>query len=164
MPTAPLQRSKTLPTRPLVDHRWRPVLLKDRILVVEQYLALQTSGQVTCNTLLWPLLSWMGGQTSSIWSINWLYQAPAPICFVPTIFFNLHCQQAFNPYFLDVRRWWLRITGVGRMIIWPWLNYMVISNVYWKPEIVKDSKTWYTGSVLPFQWRWTGFPLGTFPT
>ena len=39
-------------TKPLVGRRQRPVMLKDSLLVVEQYLDQQLSSQVTCNTQL----------------------------------------------------------------------------------------------------------------
>ena len=40
-------KSKTSPMRLPVDRGWQPVMLKYRILMVEQYLAWQLSGQVT---------------------------------------------------------------------------------------------------------------------
>ena len=44
------------PTRPPVGHWGQPVMLKDRALVVKQYMARQPGGQLTCSTPLWPLL------------------------------------------------------------------------------------------------------------
>ena len=45
---------KTLPMRPPFSHEWQPMMLKDRILVVEQSFTRQSSGQVICNIPLWP--------------------------------------------------------------------------------------------------------------
>ena len=76
-------------------------------------------------------------------------------------------KQAPNSYLLGARRWWLRVNCIKRIEIWALLNYTVISNVYWKPEIGKSSKTSqqkYTSNVYPSEPRWMGFPLGTFPT
>ena len=42
---------------------WWPIMLKDRILMVKQFLAWQPSGQVTCNTSLRLLLDWIGSWT-----------------------------------------------------------------------------------------------------
>ena len=127
----------------------------------------QPSGQVTCNTPLWTLLTLMDCRTDPIRSIGWLSQTLALICFVPTVFFNLHQQQPSNPYLLAARRRWLRLSCVARIGIQPQLNYRVISNAYLKLEISKSSKMYsqlkYTDNVFPSQPRQMGFPLGTLP-
>ena len=43
--------------RPPVGRGWQLVMLKDRILVVEQYFTWKSNGQGTCSTSLWTLLS-----------------------------------------------------------------------------------------------------------
>ena len=109
----------------------------------------------------------MGGRTVPILSIGWSFQALALTYFVSTVFFLPHQQQAPNLYLVGAGRWWLRVDWVERIGIWL-LNYTVTSNIYRKPEIGKGSKTYfqlqYTGRVSPFQSRWMGFPVGTFPT
>ena len=46
----------------------------------------------------------MGSWTGPIQLLSWLCQAPAPICFIPTVLFNLHLKQIPNPYLLGARR------------------------------------------------------------
>ena len=48
---------------------------------------------------------------------------------------------------MGARRLWLRVTCVEGIGIWPLLNYMVLSNVYWKPEIDKHSKPYPSSSI-----------------
>ena len=155
MLTETLKKSNTSPIWRPADRGWRLAMLKDGILVVEKYLDRQPRDQATCNIPFCSLLGKTSARTGPIRSIGWSCQALAPICFVLIVFFNLHLQKAPNPYLLGAKRRWLRVNCVERIGIWPLLNYTVISNVYWKPEISKDSKTnsqlEYTGRLSTFQ-------------
>ena len=106
--------------------------------MVEQSMPWQLSGQVTCSTPLWSLL---GSQRGLIWSIGWSCQALAPIYSFSTVFFNLHLWQTSNLlYPIGVRWWWLRVSCIARIELWPWLNHRAISIFYWKPEISSGLK------------------------
>ena len=80
MPTAPLQRGNPPPTGPPVGCGWRPVMLKDGILVSEQ--------SMTCNTPPWLLLE-LDGRSERPAPINQLvtsslstYDCPDPIALI----------------------------------------------------------------------------------
>ena len=55
------------------------------------------------------------------------------------------------------------VSCIERIRIWSLLNYTVISNVYWKPEIGQGLKPYsqlkYTDSVYPTQLKGMVFPL-----
>ena len=105
---------------PPLGHGWLLEMLTDVILVVEQYLVRQPSGQVTRNAPLF--LSQTDGRIGPIRSISWSCQVPAPIYFNSTVLFHLHSQQIPNPYLLGVRRQWLRVNCVERIRIRPLLK------------------------------------------
>ena len=99
---------------------------------------------------LWPLLGLMGSQIGSIWSIGWLCQTLAPICFIPTVFSICTCS------------------------IFLTLIFQVLEGGGWRSIVMKEyefdhcwktySQFEYTGHVSLSKPRWIGFPLGTFPT
>ena len=110
---------------------------------------------MSCNTPLWPLLSLTGGRIDPIRSFDWLWQALAPICFIPTRLLSLYLQQVPNPYPLGARRRWLKVNCVERIGIWPalrtwnWqrLGNLLSARVYWSciPASTKANRfpPWY---------------------
>ena len=124
--------------------------------MVEQYLAWQLSGQITCNTPLWPFLGltdrWLDKPNPN----KLVVSGPSTCLFYPTILFNLYLQQIPNPYLLGARKWLLWVNCIERIGIWPLLktwNWQQLENIL---------PVWIYWLCIPISTKMNGFHLGTF--